>query len=154
MNYETKIIKQDEFPEKLRCVERTPKKLYAVGNLSLLYEDCFGIVGTRNPTEYGIKICKEFTKEFALRDIPIVSGLAIGIDEIAHQTVLEYNSKTIGVIGCGFKYYVQSKENKELFYEIINQNGLILSEYEKDVENSKENYPQRNRIIAAISEGV
>lgn len=151
---QVKIIKQSEFPDKLKNIKKAPKVLYAMGNINLLYQYSFGIVGSRNPTEYGIRVCREFSKEFALRDIPIVSGMANGIDQIAHETVLEYHSKTIGVLGCGIEYYLKSQENNRLISEFIKREGLILSEYDFSVEKSKENFPQRNRIIAAISEGI
>ena len=154
MDYKIKIIKQNEFPEKLKNIRKAPKELYAIGDVNLLYEDGIGIVGTRKPTEYGIQICKEFSKEFALRNIPIVSGMAIGIDEIAHKTALEYNAKTIGVLGYGFDYYLKFTENREIFAKIVEKGGLIISEYEASVEKCKDNFPQRNRIIAAISDGI
>ncbi len=154
MKSDIKIINKLEFPDKLIKIKKVPQKLYAIGNIELLNEESFGIVGTRNPTQYGTQICEKFAKEFAIRDIPVVSGLAIGIDQIAHKTVLECHSKTIGIIGCGIQSYLKNKENRSLVEDIIKNNGLILSEYEVCVESSKENFPERNRIIAGLSEGV
>lgn len=151
---EYKIILPDEYPKKLKCIKKVPKILYAIGNVNLLYEDSFAIVGTRNPTEYGIQVCKNISKEFALREITIVSGMAIGIDQISHKIALDYGSKTIGILGCGIKFYCENGENKKLFYEIVKNGGLILSEYDFFVENEKSNFPQRNRIIAGLALGV
>ena len=148
------LLMPNDFPNKLKMIKKAPKKLYAKGNINLLYQDSFAIVGTRNPTEYGEKVTKIFSKEFALRDIPIVSGMANGIDEMAHQSVLEYQGKTIAVLGCRLEYYEKYGENKKIFTKILENKGLILSEYELREEGSKENFPKRNRIIAALSEGV
>lgn len=151
MNY--KIIYKEEFPEKLKIIKNSPEKLYAIGNINLIYEKSFAIVGSRKISNYGIENCKKFAKELVLRDIPIVSGMAIGTDTIAHQTALEYNGKTIAVLGSGFKK-IYPESNLKLFNNIIENNGLIITEYEEDVEPLKENFPKRNRIITALSEGV
>lgn len=151
MNY--KIIYKEEFPEKLKIIKNSPEKLYAIGNINLIYEKSFAIVGSRKISNYGIENCKKFAKELVLRDIPIVSGMAIGTDTIAHQTALEYNGKTIAVLGSGFKN-IYPESNLKLFNNIIENNGLIITEYEEDVEPLKENFPKRNRIITALSEGV
>lgn len=147
------ILEQKDFPDKLKRIENVPKKLFYIGNINLLYEDCFAIVGTRKITKYGIKVCEKFSKEFALRDIPVVSGMAIGTDSIAHINSLKYGGKTIAVLGSGLER-IYPQENCKLFKEIIQNNGLILSEYENSVVANKENFPQRNRIVSAISEGV
>lgn len=153
MNSKVIILNSKDYPLKLANIQEAPNVLYALGNINLLYEDSFAIVGTRNPTEYGVKACEILAKELSLRDIPIVSGMALGIDKIAHETALKFNSRTIAVLGSGFgKIY--PKENSNLFYEIIKNNGLILSEYSIETPKSKEYFPQRNRIIAALSEGV
>lgn len=118
-----------------------------------MYEESFAIVGTRKITEYGIRNCELFTKELVLRNIPIVSGMAIGTDTVAHETTLKYGGKTIAVLGSGFNK-IFPKQNKNLFEKIIENNGLIISEYAPNTEPLKEHFPQRNRIITAISEGV
>lgn len=151
MNY--KIIYKEEFPEKLKIIKNSPEKLYAIGNINLIYEKSFAIVGSRKISNYGIENCKKFAKELVLRDIPIVSGMAIGTDTIAHQTALEYNGKTIAVLGSGFKN-IYPESNLKLFNNIIENNGLIITEYEENVEPLKENFPKRNRIITALSEGI
>lgn len=153
MLYKIQEIMPEDYPLKLLKIRNHPKKLYAIGNIALLHKASFGIVGTRRITEYGKKICKTFAKEFSLRNIPVISGMAIGVDEIAHRTTLEYEGETIAVLGFGFEY-AHSEGNKELFEEIIKNNGLIISEYSESTEKSKENFPKRNRIIAALSEGV
>lgn len=150
---EYKIIDKKDFPSKLKKIKSVPKKLYAIGNIDLLKEDSFAIVGTRKVSEYGIKNCKFFTKELVLRGIPIVSGMALGTDTVAHRTALEYGGKTIAVLGSGFNN-IFPKENTKLFYDIAKNDGLIITEFEEDMKPLKENFPKRNRIITAISEGI
>lgn len=150
-----KILKleQKEFPNKLKEINNSPKQLYYLGNIELLYQDCFAVVGTRRITDYGIKNCKYFSKELALRNIPIVSGMAIGTDTVAHKTALEYGGTTIAVLGGGLER-IFPEENCELFKEIIENGGLVVTEYENNVKADKYKFPQRNRIVTAISEGV
>lgn len=123
------------------------------GNLSLLNKKCFAIVGSRKVTEYGKRNCTLFAQEFALRNIPIVSGMAIGTDTVAHKTVLENYGETIAVLGSGFNH-IFPKENITLFKEIVEKDGLVITEYEKNIKVSKEHFPKRNRIITALSEGI
>lgn len=145
-------INKEAYPKKLK-IGGMPDKLYALGNTDLLYKSSFGIIGTRNESEYGSKICKFFTREIALRDIPVVSGLALGIDTIAHQTSLEYYGETIAVLGGGFKD-IYPKENEKLFENIINNKGLVITEYSFNEMHKKENFPKRNRIVSALSDGI
>ena len=153
MKYKVSKLEQKEFPNKLKDIKNSPKYIYIIGNKSLLYEDSFGIVGTRRITDYGIKNCKYFSRELVFRDIPIVSGMAIGTDSVAHRTALEYGGKTIAVLGSGFDN-IFPKENLELFDNIIEMGGLIITEYEANMEPLKENFPKRNRIVTALSEGI
>lgn len=146
-------LEQKDFPTKLQQIENSPKQLYYIGNIDLLYQDCFAIIGTRRITNYGIRNCKEFSKEIALRDIPIVSGMAIGTDTVAHKTAIEYGGSTIAVLGGGLER-IFPKQNYELFNQIVEKGGLVITEYENDVEPDKTKFPQRNRIVSAISEGV
>lgn len=137
----------------MKSIKNPPKQLYYLGNINLLYEDSFAIVGTRRITSYGRKNCIEFSKELVLRDIPIVSGMAIGTDTVAHKTALDYKGKTIAVLGGGLKR-IFPIENYKLFEQIVANGGLVITEYENEVKATKEKFPQRNRIISGISEGV
>lgn len=146
-------INEDELPEKLRVIKNPPNKLYAVGNINLLYKKSFAIVGTRRITDYGIRNCRHFAEEFTQRSIPITSGMAIGTDTIAHKTALENYGETIAVLGSGFNC-IFPKENITLFEQIVDKGGLIITEYEPNVKPNKDNFPKRNRIITGISEGI
>ena len=153
MRYDILRITEKELPNKLKNIKDAPERLYLIGNRSLLYKESFGIVGTRRITEYGISACKYFAEEFAYRRIPVVSGMAIGTDSIAHSSILENRGETIAILGSGFNN-IYPEENIELFNKIIETNGLIITEYESFVKPNKENFPRRNRLISAISEGI
>ena len=153
MKYKIKKIESKDFPEKLKLIKKPPKELYVIGDENLLWEDCFGIVGTRRISDYGIRNCEKITKEFVFRNIPIVSGMAIGTDSVAHKTTIEYGGKTIAVLGSGFGN-IFPLENKKLFNEIIENGGLIVTEFDYNVKPAKENFPKRNRIVTALSEGI
>ncbi len=146
-------ISQRDLPEKLKKIKNPPNKIYAVGNIELLNKKSFGIVGTRKITNYGTKNCEHFAREIALRDIPIVSGMAVGTDTVAHRTALLNYSETIAVLGSGFRH-IFPKENITLFEQIVEKSGLIITEYEENILPRKENFPERNRIITALSEGI
>ena len=149
MEYE-EISKDDErFPEELKKIKNAPEKIYAMGNLKLLEESAISVVGTRHITDYGKRHGKNICKEFAIRDITIVSGMAVGADTVAHKTALEYSGKTIAVLPCGFGN-VYPKENRKLFEDIINLGGLAVTEYDKNAKADSEKFLERNRIVAGL----
>lgn len=153
MKYEIYKLEKEDLPDKLKFIKKPPNQLYCIGNKELLYEDSFAIVGSRKITKYGEKVCREFAKEIALRNIPIVSGMAIGTDTIAHETTIDYGGKTIAVLGTGLEN-IFPLENVKLFKRIVNNNGLVISEYENNIGRNKKQFPERNRIVAGISKGV
>ncbi len=126
-----------------------PKKLYFKGDKSLLDKNCIAIVGTRKNSEYGRYLTEKIVEELSAYNIVIVSGLARGVDTIAHTSALKNNLPTIAVLGSGLEN-IYPKENKNLAREIADK-GLLISEYENDAAPSKYSFPQRNRIISGIS---
>ena len=98
-------------------------------------------------------MCKTFTKKLVEYEFTIISGLAIGIDAIAHKTCIKYSGKTIAVLPCGFNN-IYPKQNKELIDEILENRGLILTEYEKDVKAESKKFLERNRIVAGLGIGT
>lgn len=142
-----------EYPEKLRKIKNPPLKLYAIGNVELLDKPSLAIVGTRNITEYGVKNCQNFARKIVEKDIPIVSGMAIGTDAVAHRTALEYGGETIAVLAGGFEH-IFPEENAGLFEQIAERKGLIVTEYPPDVIAKSERFLERNRIVSGLSEGV
>lgn len=141
------------YPEKLRLIDNSPQKLFYKGNLNLLNEFSIAIVGTRHITNYGKKYTKKFAKDIALRDVVIVSGMAVGVDRVAHEECLNVDGKTIAVLGSGFNK-IFPKENIDIFNRILKQDGLIITEYEDDAEPNINTFPARNRIVSGLSEGV
>lgn len=148
------ILETDKnYPKMLLKMKKHPKKIYAMGNLKLLQNKALGIVGTRSNTEYGEKVAKQFANKISQTGITIVSGLALGIDSIAHINAMKNKGRTIAVIGSGFNN-IYPEENKELFKEILRNRGCIISEYSPEKEVDLSNFPIRNRIITGISEGI
>lgn len=145
-------INDELYPKLLREIYDPPITLFAKGDIGLINEFSFSIVGCRNATNYGLIMSKQLSYDLAKRNILIVSGLAKGIDANAHIGALEANGKTIAVLGCGvdIPYPVQ---NIELYKEILNR-GLIISEYIVGTKPEAGNFPARNRIISGLSQGV
>ncbi|NCA67318.1 MAG: DNA-protecting protein DprA [Clostridia bacterium] len=142
----------DNYPELLNEIFNPPIVLFAKGRVELLNSRCFAVVGTREPTRYGKDVTENFTTELAAKGFTIVSGPARGVDSTAHRTALNFNKPTIGVLGSGLDK-VYPAENKALFLEVA-EKGLLLSEYKLGVGVQQYNFPERNRIISGISEGV
>ena len=146
-------MKDKKYPKALLQLKNPPQKIYAIGNIKLLQNKALAIVGTRKNTEYG-KVCtRKFAKELSNAGITIVSGLALGIDSIAHRSSMKEKGKTIAVIGSGFNN-IYPKENKKIYKEILKNKGCIISEYEPQTKVNMLNFPTRNRIIAGLSCGV
>lgn len=143
----------EHYPEKLLQIKDRPNKIYAVGNIELLNNKSIAIVGSRISTAYGEYYAAKFAKEISKKGITIISGLAKGIDTVAHKNSKQEKGKTIAVLGCGFNH-VYPKENEELFNEIIDDGGCIVSQYSPDTDINLKEVPFRNRIISALSEGV
>lgn len=141
------------FPGRLKGIYPTVKRIFAYGNLDLLRQKSVTIVGSRNCSEYGKKMAKKITEELVENNMIIISGMALGIDTIAHETCLKNGGKTIAVLGSGLRN-IYPKENEGLFKKIIENDGLILSEYKIDAPVQKKNFPMRNRILSGISDGV
>lgn len=149
-----KIMYEDrEYPKILKNIKKPPKQLYVLGNVDLLNEPGIAIIGSRNCTETGKRIARNFASKLSNEGICINSGMAKGIDTQAHIGALEQGGKTIAVLGCGLNN-IYPKENKELFYEIINNGGAVISEYENNVEPESKRFIARNRIVSGMSIGV
>lgn len=137
------------YPYLLKQIHKPPQKLYYKGNLDLLKKTCIAVVGTRKNSDYGEEMTRKIIDELSHLDICIVSGLALGIDTVAHQAALEYGLSTIAILGSGIEN-IYPLENFELA-ETISKKGLIMSEYEGQLAPLKGNFPQRNRIVSGIS---
>lgn len=143
------------YPPNLRHIHKPPLVLYAKGELSPdKLGATFAIVGTRNPTGYGRRLAKEFSKELSEAGATIVSGMAVGVDSLVHWGALAAQGKTVCVLACGVDYCYPSS-NRPLYEKIIEEgSGLIVSEFFPGTKPEKWMFPQRNRIISGLSEGL
>ncbi len=139
------------YPALLRQIPDPPLVLFYKGNVDLLDSPLLGVVGPRKPSDYGCQVTRHLVKGLC-RQFGIVSGLAEGIDTVAHQTALEEGQPTIAVIGTSFEFIYPSS-NKDLF-EKITDNGLIISEYPLGTSVKQHHFPKRNRLISGISKGI
>lgn len=147
-----KILTQEdlEYPILLKEIKNAPRELYVEGNIDCFNMPCVTVVGSRNMSEYGKKMTKEIVKELVEAGVCIVSGLAIGIDTVAHETCLEYEGKTIAVLGSGLRK-IFPVENVDLFKRIVSSGGCVMSEHMPDEEAQKIYFPARNRIVSGLS---
>jgi DNA processing protein len=142
-----------EYPPNLYKTNQCVPILYAAGNLGILRNNhCVAVVGTRKPTEWSRGETIAAVKELAKQDYVIVSGLAVGIDTIAHETALACNAKTISVLGCGVDVYYP-KENQKLQDE-IRQRGVIVSEYPFGSRIQSISLQKRDKVIVGMSKHV
>lgn len=143
-----------DYPKNLKKLENPPIGLYVKGNRKLLTEEFFlAVVGTRKVTEYGRTVTEVLVKDLVQSGACIVSGLALGIDGIAHATAVKNGGVTIAVLACGVDCCLPS-EHYGLYQNILKQNGLIISEYPLSQPPNKGTFLARNRIVAALSQGV
>lgn len=150
-------IKDFHYPPLLKEIHNPPFIIYAKGNIDLLLETTFSlaVVGSRKYTSYGQKIAYAISKECAQNNIIIVSGLALGIDAIAHRGALDGKGKTIAVLGNSLDLKsIAPRTNFELAQEIIDSNGCLISEYPPITPASPITFPARNRIMAGISKAT
>lgn len=151
-NVKLVTFEDDEYPNKLRNIDDPPFFLFCKGDKSLLNKQGVAIIGTRMPTTYGKIVTEKFARELAEAGLVIISGLAYGVDSISHRQALDVKGKTIAVLGGGFDKIYPS-EHTNLAKE-IEENGLLVSEYSPDFSATKYTFPQRNRIVAGLSNGV
>lgn len=144
-------IFDNEYPKQLKELYNPPYVIYCRGFINLLQTKMSAIIGSRKNQSYSEKVCDKLVRNLS-SDTTIVSGLAVGIDCLAHSYALKYNKNTIAIIGSGFNQ-IYPKENKGLS-ELISKNHLLISEYPPNVRANKINFPLRNRIIAALSDDV
>ena len=141
-----------DYPELLGKIPDPPTVLYAWGNLAALVLPRVAIVGTRNPSVYGLRMAEEFGSDLGQRGICVVSGLARGIDAAAHRGCLKNDGATLAVLGCGIDV-TYPREHRQLA-TLIAQNGLIVSEFPPGTSPSPHNFPVRNRVVSGLSFGV
>lgn len=141
-----------EYPQRLKHCTDAPLILYYKGNTNLNTSKVVSIVGTRNATPYGKKMCNNVIEELSQQNVLIVSGLAYGIDVAAHQEALNFNVPTVGVLAHGLDI-VYPKAHTKVAQNMLD-NGGLLTEHKIKTRPNRENFPKRNRIVAGMSDAV
>jgi len=144
--------RDDGYPARLKEIYDYPPVIYVRGDILPEDEWCVSVVGTRGATVYGRQVAEEISADLARNRITIVSGLARGIDSIAHRAALDAGGRTIAIFACGLDT-IYPAENAELARRII-QNGAIISEYPLGTKPRPDYFPRRNRIMSGMSLGV
>lgn len=139
-----------EYPYMLSISDDAPLILYIKGKKHMLNANCIAIVGSREPTKYGLEVVKRIVSGCASFDCSIVSGCAVGIDKQAHISCIKEKIPTIGVIGSGFGFI----KNQTGIFGKLNDDFALISEFPYTVTPTKFTFPMRNRIIAGLSRGV
>lgn len=142
-----------EYPTLLEEIAYPPQRLWLTGSKLLEGEKYLTVVGSRKPSAYGIKVVNRLVKDLAASGITIVSGLAIGIDGLAHQAALDGGGKTIAIMAGGLDQ-IYPVSNLKLSQQILANGGTLISEYPEGTEYFKQNFVARNRIQSGISQAV
>lgn len=144
----------DHYPRYLREIPAAPPVLYVAGEVQVVDEWAVAVVGTRRLTAYGRQVTRELVAGLARNNVTVVSGLARGIDGIAHKTALEMGGRTIAVLGSGVNC-IYPPEHRKLAQQIVTEKrGAIISEYALDTQPDAKNFPPRNRIISGLTLGT
>ncbi len=153
MSIQTIIIKNKDYPKLLKKIYDPPQKLYIAGELKKEEKYPLAIVGTRKISNYGQQMTRLFAEALAEAGITIISGLALGVDGLAHQIALEKKARTIAVLGSGLNI-IYPPTHQKLAQEIVKSGGAVISEYSPNTGPTKKTFPARNRIISGLSLGV
>ena len=146
-----KFVEKKDFPRGLQEIRNCPEKLFYRGEWkSELFKKVTAIVGSRQITKYGRVVVEKIMPEIVFQKSTVVSGFMYGVDTEAHQKCLELGGKTIAVLGGGLDEYYP-KENDKLYMEILKTGGLVISEYEANFKPTVWSFPQRNRIVAGLT---
>ena len=149
----TFFLTDPDYPKRLLNCYDSPTLLFYKGTADLNASKIVAIVGTRTNTEYGKQFTEKLVKDLSEQNITIISGLAFGIDAMAHKAALKHGLPTVGIVGHGLDKIYPS-ENSSLAKEMIREDGGILSEFFSGTKPDKHNFPLRNRIVAGISDAT
>lgn len=149
-NYTTII--SDDYPASLKEITCPPFVLFYYGDLSLLNRQCIAVIGSRKPDDYGDYATRKIVKDLVKNDYTVISGMALGIDAIAHQSALSNHGRTVAVLGSGIDY-CYPKSNIHIYNE-LKEKQLLVSEYPNDIAPKPYHFPTRNRIIAGLSASI
>ncbi|WP_195926793.1 DNA-processing protein DprA [Sarcina ventriculi] len=142
------------YPKRLKTIKNPPAIIYLRGkNITKLDDKSIACIGTRNPTNYGISAAQSIIGSLSREKFTIISGLAYGIDTIAHKVCLNNNARTIGVLAHGLDM-IYPKENEDLANSILKNNGTLISEYPVGTKVDKFRFVNRNRIVSGLASGI
>ena len=153
---ELKFITENdpEYPQQLREIKSAPFILFYIGNIELLKQKQLAVIGTRRYTEYGKMVVEKIIPQIAQAGIVITSGMAQGIDTLAHLATISSNQPTVAVLGAGISTVQKNNYANKTIGDILSHNGLIISEYPPLAPASKYTFPARNRIVSGLSLGT
>lgn len=146
-------LKSENYPENLKVIPHPPLVLYAKGNLNLLKEKSFAVVGSRKSLPLSIKLAENYSEELLRANFTLVTGIAEGVDCAVLKTAVEKKGKVISVIAGGFDN-VYPKSNLDLLNKVVESGSLAISEYPPETTPRPYHFPVRNRIIAALGVGA
>ncbi|MFU8861691.1 MAG: DNA-processing protein DprA [Cyclonatronaceae bacterium] len=151
--YQLITIDDPDYSGRLKEIYDPPLLLWCRGNTKALDSDSIAVVGTRNPSHYGRQMASKITGDLIDQGLCIISGLAYGIDSIAHRTAVERSSSTIAVLGSGLDR-IYPTQNIPLANAIIEQGGAIITEFPPGTKPDSVNFPVRNRIVSGLALGT
>lgn len=146
------LLNDPEYPKRLRNCFDAPSILFYKGNTDLNSKRVISIVGTRNSTQYGKELTQQLVEELKAHNVLVVSGLAYGIDGIAHKACLKNDMPTVGVLGHGLDR-IYPAQHRSLAEKMLATGGL-LTEFPSETNPDRENFPKRNRIVAGLSDAT
>lgn len=150
----TRCLRGQAIPERLWNIDQPPKELFLVGELeALLHRPCLSVVGTRKPTAYGRQVTEMLVSELASHGVVIISGLAFGIDSIAHRACLSVGGRTIAVLPTSLES-IYPVAHRQLAKQIFEHGGALVTEYPPGSSARKYNFVERNRLVSGLSDGV
>lgn len=135
-------------------IAKVPKRLNYIGSLPEKRIPTIAVVGTRKPSRYGIEVTERLTSDLAKRGVVIVSGLALGVDALAHKAALDTSGVTLAVLPCGLTS-IYPATNRQLAQQIVEKGGALISEYDNDQQTAyRANFLERNRIVAGLADAI
>jgi len=146
------VLTEDEYPQSLMSVRGMPPSLFTWGQASCLEAPCVGIVGTRRASMYGKAAARKFAEALAASGVTVISGGALGIDAQAHTGALEAGGKTVAVLGHGIESAFPASH--AALFARIRESGCLVSQFAVGKPSTRENFPLRNQLIAALSDAV
>ncbi|MEA3307454.1 MAG: DNA-processing protein DprA [Elusimicrobiota bacterium] len=142
------FFEDEDYPQLLKEIYDPPLMIYVKGEIKP--QVAVAVVGSRKPTNYGVRTCAKIAGDMALNNITVVSGLARGIDSVAHDAVIRNKGNTLAVLGAGLNV-LYPRENKKLSEKIIETGGALISEFPMETQPMPQHFPRRNRIISGLS---